>query len=122
HGETGKGDGAGASDLKDAAGRPLPPRDFTTGVYRGGAERADLYYRIATGMDGTPMPAFGDALAGDDLYALVDYVESLKTSAPPATLPADPMEAGRAVAAAHACRGCHVLDDGKGGDVGPDLR
>jgi len=36
--------------------------------------------------------------------------------------PSDPLEAGREVAAKYSCRGCHVLDDGHGGDVGPDLR
>jgi mono/diheme cytochrome c family protein len=122
HGDGGKGDGPSAPSLTDTAGRALRPRDFTAGVYRGGGDRVDLYTRIATGMDGTPMPAYGDALAGDDLYALVDYVASLKAPAPAPALPPDPLAAGHAVAAAHACRGCHVLDDGKGGDVGPDLR
>jgi mono/diheme cytochrome c family protein len=37
-------------------------------------------------------------------------------------LPDDPLAAGRAVAAKYACRGCHVLDDGQGGEVGPDFR
>jgi mono/diheme cytochrome c family protein len=122
HGDGGRGDGASAPGLKDAEGRPLPARDLTAGVFRGGGDRLDLYYRIATGMDGTPMPAYGDALAGPDLHALVDYVRSLEAPAAPAPLPADPLAAGRAVAERHACRGCHVLDDGRGGDVGPDLR
>src|SRR5262249_1174787 len=52
---------------------------------------------------------------------LVDYVMSLRTPAAPATLPADPTEAGRAIAGKYGCRGCHVLDDGAGGEVGPDF-
>ncbi|HZP43873.1 MAG TPA: c-type cytochrome [Candidatus Binatia bacterium] len=122
HGDAGKGDGPSAPDLKDAEGRPIAPRDFTAGVFRGGGDRLDLYYRIATGMDGTPMPAYADVLTGEQLYAVVDYVTSLAGKPAPPALPADPIEAGRAVAAAHGCRGCHVLDDGKGGDAGPDLR
>jgi mono/diheme cytochrome c family protein len=122
HGDGGRGDGASAPELKDAEGRPIKARDFTTGVYRGGGGPADLYYRIATGMDGTPMPAYGDVLAADELWTVVQYVRSLAASAPPPALPADPIEAGRVVTAAHGCRGCHVLDDGKGGDAGPDLR
>jgi mono/diheme cytochrome c family protein len=121
HGDTGKGDGTSAADLKDAQGRPIAPRDFTAGVFRGGGDRLDLYYRIATGMDGTPMPAYGDVLAGNELYAVVDYVRSLAVPKPAPAFPADPIAAGRTVAAAHACRGCHVLDDGKGGDAGPNL-
>jgi mono/diheme cytochrome c family protein len=121
HGEAGKGDGPSAADLKDTQGRPIAPRDLTSGVYRGGGDRLDLYHRIATGMDGTPMPAYGDVLAGNDLYAVVDYVRSLAAPKPASAPPSDPIEAGRAVAAVHACRGCHVLDDGKGGDAGPNL-
>ncbi|HLK09765.1 MAG TPA: c-type cytochrome [Candidatus Binatia bacterium] len=122
HGEHGRGDGDSTKDLKDSSGRPIRPRDFTAGVYRGGAEPRDLYYRIATGMDGTPMPAYGDALGPPELWAVVDYVRSLGTAAPAAPLPADPLAAGRAVAAKYSCAACHVLDDGKGGEVGPDLR
>ena len=77
HGARGKGDGDSAQDLKDAAGRPIKPADFTAGVYRGGSDPRDVYYRIATGMEGTPMPAYGDALSRDDLWALVDYIRAL---------------------------------------------
>jgi mono/diheme cytochrome c family protein len=122
HGDTGRGDGPAAKDLKDTAGRPIAARDFTTGVFRGGAEPVDLFYRIATGMDGTPMPSYGDVLERPDLWAVVDYVRSLHSPAPPAALPADPLAAGRAVVAKYSCRGCHVLDGGTGGAVGPDLR
>jgi mono/diheme cytochrome c family protein len=77
HGARGKGDGDSARDLKDAAGRPIKPTDFTAGVYRGGSNSRDLYYRVATGMDGTPMPAYGDALSPAELWAVVDYVRAL---------------------------------------------
>lgn len=122
HGDTGKGDGGSAATLKDAAGRPTKPRDFTEGVYRGGGERLDLFYRIAAGMDGTPMPAYGDVLEAPDLVAVVDYLVSLKVAPAPAPLPSDPIAAGHVVTARYSCQGCHMLDDGKGGAVGPDLR
>jgi len=80
HGADGKGDGDSAPDLKDAAGRPIKPADFTAGVYRGGSDPRDLYYRIATGVDGTPMPAYGDALSPADLWAVVAYVRSLRAA------------------------------------------
>jgi cytochrome c oxidase cbb3-type subunit 2 len=120
HGPGGKGDGT--QEMKDSDGRPIKARDFTTGIFRGGGERVDLYYRFTTGMDGSPMPGYGDSLDGPQRWALVDYVMSLRTPPPATPLPADPMEAGRAVAAKYSCRGCHVLDDGKGGEVGPDFR
>lgn len=120
HGPLGKGDGT--EEMKDSEGRPIKARDFTTGTFGGGGERGDLYYRFTTGMDGSPMPGYGDSLDDAQRWALVDYVISLQTAAPPASLPDDPFDAGRAVAAKYGCRGCHILDDGAGGDVGPDFR
>jgi mono/diheme cytochrome c family protein len=122
HGDLGKGDGQAAADLKDADGRPITPRDFTQGVYRGGAEPRDLFTRLVSGMDGTPMPSYKDSIDPPDLWAVTQYVLSLRAAAAPQPHPADPIAAGREVAAKYSCRGCHVLDDGKGGDVGPDLR
>ena len=119
HGESGKGDGMSAATLVDNTGRPVRPRDFSTGVFRGGSDSREIYYRIFAGIDGTPMPAFAESVAAkDDRWALVAYVKSL-ASVTPATLPSDPILAGRKVSEKFGCGGCHVLDDGKGGEVGP---
>jgi mono/diheme cytochrome c family protein len=121
HGDLGKGDGQ--PELKDADGRPSKPRDFTSEHFRGGGDRADLAHRIAGGMDGTPMPSYNDSLETPaDVWALADYVLSLRAPAMAKPRAAAPIAAGREVAAKFSCGGCHVLDDGKGGDVGPDLR
>jgi mono/diheme cytochrome c family protein len=77
HGPEGRGDGKSVATWEDNDGRPTRPRDFTEGVFRGGGEQVDLYYRIVTGLNGTPMPSYGDALAPADLWAVVDYVRSL---------------------------------------------
>lgn len=122
HGASGKVDERSTKDLKNTDGTPTRTRDLTTEEFRGGSEPADVYYRLLGGLNGTPMPSFADALEGQDVWALIDYVRSLHAPTPPPPLPADPLEAGRVVTAKHFCRGCHVLDDGKGGDVGPDLR
>jgi mono/diheme cytochrome c family protein len=122
HGQQGKGDGPSAKDLKDVSGRPISARDLTAGVYRGGDTRRDLFYRLMTGLDGTPMPSYKDAVDPPDLWALTDYVLSLRAPAAAPPRPADAIEAGRQIAAKYSCRGCHVLDDGVGGSVGPDLR
>lgn len=121
HGSQGKGDGPAAAALADDDGNHIAVRDFTTGVYRGGADRKDLYYRFTTGLDGTPMPAFAE-VSDADRWALVDFIKSLEVKASAGTLPKEPIAAGRAVAAKYSCRACHVLDDGKGGSAGPDLR
>lgn len=122
HGKTGKGDGPTANQMKDSQGRPVKPRDFTDGRFRGGGDRLDLYYRLTTGMDGTPMPAYADVLEPPDRWAVVDYVLTLQAPPAPQPLPADPIAAGREVAKKYSCGGCHVLDDGQGGGVGPDFR
>ncbi|MGH7894390.1 MAG: c-type cytochrome, partial [Candidatus Binatia bacterium] len=44
HGPAGKGDGT--QEMKDSEGRPIRARDFTTGAFRGGGDRVDLYYRF----------------------------------------------------------------------------
>jgi hypothetical protein len=44
---------------------------------KGGSTPGDLYRTIATGLDGTPMPAFAEALSAEALWALVSYVEGL---------------------------------------------
>ncbi len=122
HGVSGKGDGTSAKDLKDVTGRPIRPRDLTQGVYHGGGERTDIFYRLLTGLDGTPMPSYKDSIDPPELWQIVDYVLSLKQPPLAKPRPADPILAGRDVAAKYSCRGCHVLDDGVGGSVGPDLR
>ncbi len=121
HGDLGKGDGR--EELKDSEGRPIKVRDFTQGHFRGGGDRSDLFYRVMVGMDGTPMPAYASAVEKpDDVWPLISYVLSLRAPATAKPMPADPIAAGREVAARYNCGGCHALDDGKGGDVGPDLR
>ena len=122
HGALGKGDGPAAKGLADDDGHPIPVRDFTSGVFRGGADRKDLYYRFTVGMNGTPMPAFADGVSDADRWALVDYVLTLRVAPVAVIYPADPIRAGRMVTAKYGCQGCHVLDGGKGGAVGPDLR
>ncbi len=79
HGETGAGDGPSAPTLQDNFGIPIRPRDFSSGVFRGGSTGADLYTRIAVGLAGTPMVAYPDeVLKPADRWALVHYILSLR--------------------------------------------
>jgi DMSO reductase family type II enzyme heme b subunit len=111
HGETGAGDGPQVPTLKDAAGLPVRPRDFNTGLLRGGHTGQDLYLRIINGLPGTPMIPYGnDQMKPEERWALVHYVQSLRRTdvsvndllAPEdnairvrkvARLPTDPMDA-----------------------------
>jgi mono/diheme cytochrome c family protein len=79
HGLNGEGMGPSAPSLKDAWGFTLPPRDFNTGAFRGGATGRDLYTRVATGLAGTPMPAFDDKMVSPEgRWQVVHYVQSLR--------------------------------------------
>ncbi len=81
HGQTGAGDGTQVPSLKDASGLPARPRDFNTGLFRGGHLGRDLYLRINNGLPGTPMIPYGDEqMKPAERWALVHYVQSLRRS------------------------------------------
>lgn len=77
HGALGRGDGPVAATLEDDAGRPAPPADLTTGLWKGGPLPVDLFRTLSTGMDGTPMPAFGEGLSIEDRWDLVSFLLTL---------------------------------------------
>lgn len=61
----------------------LRPRDFTQGIFRGGDRPIDIYWRVHTGINGTPMPPAGPgpgsagAFTAEEIWHLVHYVRSL---------------------------------------------
>ncbi len=64
--------------------RTIKPRNLRQGIYRGGRRPIDLYRRIYAGINGAPMPGVGPAspgaqgtLTSDEIWNLVDYVQSL---------------------------------------------
>lgn len=61
--------------------RTSRPRNLTTPVYRGGSESADLYRRIANGIEGTPMPP-ATTLQPDEIWSLVAFIEALPYESP----------------------------------------
>jgi mono/diheme cytochrome c family protein len=68
------------------------PRNLREGVYRGGRRPLDLFWRIAAGIRGMPMPGIGPAAPGaqgtlsqQEIWQIVDYVQSLPFE--PASLP-----------------------------------
>ena len=69
HGTSGRGDGPAASTLRDDSGLRAIAYDFTSGQMRGGARPIDIYRTFATGVNGTPMPSYDEALlVGRDGY------------------------------------------------------
>ena len=63
----------------DAWGDPAPAADITARMLHGGRRPIDIYRRIYTGINGTPMPAFGDIFTEnpDAIWHLVHYVEHI---------------------------------------------
>lgn len=76
HGQYGDGLGMLATSLTDADGRAILPADMTSGEFKGGKRPEDIWMRIYSGVDGTPMPSFGTGLSPTEIWALVDYVRA----------------------------------------------
>jgi len=78
HGELGRTDGMTAPTLVDDWGHQLRPADLTRRwTFRGGRSREDIFRAFSTGLNGTPMPSFADALKEDQRWDLANYVYSL---------------------------------------------
>lgn len=66
HGATGRGDGPAARTLVDDWGQPIKPYNFVAlKKFKCGNDDADLFRTLMTGMTGSPMPSFAEALAFD---------------------------------------------------------
>jgi mono/diheme cytochrome c family protein len=95
HGEAGHADGPSAPSLKDDAGNPLRAADLTMRwTFRGGARREDIFRTLSTGLNGTPMPSFLDALKPEERWQLTDFIASLGAETPDyaSLLVASPLE------------------------------
>lgn len=90
HGQQGRGDGPSAPTQTDDAGYPIRPVDLTENwMFNGGGTVEDIYTRLRTGLDGTPMPSFADlvdagVLTDEGLWNLAHYVRSLAPEEAPA--------------------------------------
>jgi cytochrome c oxidase cbb3-type subunit 2 len=94
HGVSGRGDGPSAASLVDDWKRRIKPYDFVSepNMLKCGNDDRDLFRTLTTGMTGSPMPSFSDAMAFDTaglaegarrdrvehrVWALVAYLRSL---------------------------------------------
>jgi cytochrome c len=84
HGTLGRGDGPSASTLKDDLGHPIRAADLAQRwTFRGGSSREDIFRTMTTGLNGTPMPSFLDALPPEQRWAITDFIDSLSPSGGP---------------------------------------
>ena len=82
HGPQGKGDGPSAATLTDSKDQPIRPYNFAGGGddsrFKCGSTNADIYKIFITGVDGTPMPSFGDVIQPNDAWDLVHFLRTLQ--------------------------------------------
>ena len=89
HGAAGRADGKSAPTLKDDYGNPIRPADLTENwKFRGGNTVVEIYSRLRTGLDGTPMPSFQEAIENklitdEQLWRVAQYVHSLSPEKTP---------------------------------------
>jgi len=105
HGTEGDGRGPSAKGLVDDTGRPIRATDFRHDPLKGGRRPTDLARAILTGLNGSPMPSYGDALlfAREDFTDVSDaspdvvaYVHAAPTKEALASVGADARDALRA--------------------------
>jgi cytochrome c len=84
HGTLGRGDGPSGPTLVDDWGQPIRPADLTQRwTFRGGSSREDIFRTMSTGLNGTPMPSFLDALKDEQRWAITDFIDSLSERSGP---------------------------------------
>ena len=127
HGDGGAGVDAAALGLKDDWGHDVhPPNLAEPWSFRGGRTAADVYMRLRSGIDGTPMPSFADTAKDADLWDVSNYVASLARK-PVWEMTVDelkahyarqaeqdaasPVQRGRSLVATMACGHCHTPVD-----------
>ena len=81
HGTFGRGDGPSAPTLVDEWGYPIRPANLAhSWTFRGGPTREDIFRTMTTGLNGSPMPSFSDALPPEQRWAITDFIVSLSGS------------------------------------------
>jgi mono/diheme cytochrome c family protein len=78
HGSEGDGKGVAASALKNDDGTPASPADLRLAHLRSGDAPIDIFRTLATGLNGTPMVSFADALSDAQKWDVVAYLLTLR--------------------------------------------
>ena len=130
HGDPGSGAGAVRAGVKDDWGHDLrAPVLSEPWTFRGGRSASDVYMRLKTGIDGTPMPSFAGTAKDDDLWNVSNYVASVARkpvwemsagdlkahyASQAGRDAASPADRGRYLVATLACAHCHSPLDREG--------
>jgi len=79
HGKFGRGGSMGNVDVgTDVWGNKAAAADLSSGMFRGGGSPIDIYRRIYSGINGTPMPAFEKTFQEDPdaIWRLVHFIRA----------------------------------------------
>ncbi|HWW87765.1 MAG TPA: c-type cytochrome, partial [Vicinamibacterales bacterium] len=116
-------DGRKGGFIEDAKGYPTPIRDLTAPwTFHGGSAPARVWLRLTTGLAGSSMPSYANALTDGERWDLVSFVESL-ARVPPwerggrfagRGLQADLVRRGEYIVHAEMCGLCHTQIDPSG--------
>ena len=112
HGNFGRADGPSAPTLVDDLGQPIRAANLAQSwTFRGGSSREDIFRTMSTGLNGTPMPSFADALPPEQRWAITDFITSLSGSDGPgytnlviAKYVQDPIDLAKGVASFESAR------------------
>ena len=114
HGPDGRGDGPLAGQLQDGEGRLTHPRDLSDHRnYRWRAAPRDIYLRIATGLNGTPMQGYADQMSPQEIAHLTTYLKWLyeqeeKTRWIGSSRSEEPLRRGEYLVSVMVCQLCHT--------------
>lgn len=79
HGEQGEGGGVAAKGMVDSDGNPIQPANLRVPLGCGDRPE-DILRTLMTGMTGTPMPAFGEALTPEQAWQIVMLLQTWRHS------------------------------------------
>ncbi len=74
HGDKGLGDGPASEGIVDVDNLPLKPANLRMKHLKSGSGSRDIYRVVSAGIEGTPMPPYGDVLTPEQRWELVSYV------------------------------------------------
>ena len=81
HGDDGHGEGPSSLTLKDDDKRRTFAASLVTGRYKGGDAPEEIWTRFYTGLDGSPMPSYAGRASHDELWALTEYLLTIRAEA-----------------------------------------
>jgi mono/diheme cytochrome c family protein len=78
HGVAGLGDGPAAVTLVDGWNEPIRPANLRHGNARAGATPEALHRVLLTGIEGTPMPDYAEAMSEEQRWAVIAHLLELR--------------------------------------------